>query len=187
MERDILSMLRLLISMVSVVVLLIVSVGCATSGFSDDKVRSLVEAQPLRLDGEQVSLTGDQVDCGVHSDLWEKPVESSPGHTSARLTAEARGLKFSDDVLTDPAFRRAYVQVKGEFPLQVLSVGATKDVENGMKVVEVMVGVKIQHACFPNPLPLMGVKKGNFRDDVPVAFRFKFADDDWRLDQLLHQ
>jgi hypothetical protein len=32
----------------------------------------------------------------------------------------------------------------------------------------------------------MGVKKGNFRDDMPVAFRFKLAGEDWRLDHL-HQ
>jgi hypothetical protein len=186
MERNF-SMLQLRISMAGLVVLSMASLGCSSSGLSDDKLRGLVEAQPLRLDGEQVSLTYEQLECGVRSELWEKPVEASPGHSSARLTAEARELKFSDDVLTDPAFKRPYVQVKGELPLQVLTVGSTKDAEDGMKIVEFTVGVKIPHACFANPLPLMGVKKGNFREDVPVAFRFKLADDNWRLDQLLHQ
>ena len=56
-----------------------------------------------------------------------------------------------------------------------------------MKITEFTVGAKIQHACFQNPLPLMGVKKGAFREDVPVAFRFKLTEEGWRMDQLLHQ
>ena len=96
MERNNFSMLRLYVSLAIVVVLAIVSAGCAGKDFNEDKAREIVESQPVRLDGEQASLNNAQIDCGVRSDLWERPVEASPGHTSARLTAEARALKFSD-------------------------------------------------------------------------------------------
>jgi hypothetical protein len=178
--------MRLRISMAVVVVLSIVSVGCGGSDFNEEKAKNIVEGQPLRLDGEQATLTPAQVDCGVRSELWEAPVEASPGHTSARLTQQAKDLKFSDDVLTDPGFHRPYVQVKGEFALQVISIVATKDAPNEMKIGEFKVGVKIPHTCFPDPLPLMGVKKGVFKEDEPVTFRFRLTDNGWTMDQLLH-
>ncbi len=180
-------MVRLHISLAIVIVLSIVSAGCSGKDFSEDKARSIVESQPIRLDGEQASLNNAQVDCGVRSDLWEAPVEASPGHSSAHLLQPGRDLKFSDDVLTDPSFQHYYVQVKGELALQVSSVVGARDAPDDMKIGEFKVGVKIQHACFPNPLPLMGVRKGVFREDVPVAFRFKLIEENWRMDQLLHQ
>jgi len=187
MERNNLGMLRLHISLAIVVLLSIVSAGCSGKDFNEDKAREIVESQPVRLDGEQASLNNAQIDCGVRSDLWEAPVEASPGHTSAHLLQAGRDLKFSDDVLSDPAFQHSYVQVKGDLALQVSSIVGTKDAPDDMKIGEFRVGVKIPHACFPNPLPLMGVKKGLFREDVPVAFRFKLAEDGWHMDQLLHQ
>jgi hypothetical protein len=55
-----------------------------------------------------------------------------------------------------------------------------------MKIGEFKVGAKIHHPCFPNPLPIMGVKKGVFREDAPVVFRFQLTGDGWGMDQLLH-
>ena len=172
--------------MAVVAVLSLASAGCAVKEFNDDKATNIVEYKPLLLEGEQVSLTQPQVDCGVRSELWEAPVETSPGHSSAHLTQQGRDLKFSDDVLTDPSFRKPYVQVKGEFQLQVISLVRTKDAPDDKKIGEFKVGVKIAHACFSSPLPMMGVKKGVFSEDQPVAFRFRLVDAGWEMDQLLH-
>jgi hypothetical protein len=186
MERDNFSIMKFRISMAVVAVLSIASAGCAVKEFNDDKATNIVEGKPLLLEGEQVSLTQPQVDCGVRSELWEAPVETSPGHSSARLTQQGRDLKFNDDVLTDPSFRKPYVQVKGEFQLQVISLVGTKDAPDEKKIGEFKVGVKITHACFSGPLPMMGVKKGVFSEDQPVAFRFRLVDAGWEMDQLLH-
>ncbi len=32
----------------------------------------------------------------------------------------------------------------------------------------------------------MGVKKGVFKEDEPVVFRFQLTGDGWSMDQLLH-
>jgi hypothetical protein len=186
MERNNFRVMRLSISIAGVAVLSIAGAGCSSKDFSESKARSIVESQPLRLEGEQASLTSAQVACGVSSELWEAPVEASPGHSSAHLTQQGRDLKFSDDVLTDPSFRKPYVQVKGDLPLQVISVVGTRDAPDDMKIGEFKVGVKIAHSCFPNPLPLMGVKKGVFREDEPVTFRFRLTEAGWAMDQLLH-
>jgi hypothetical protein len=186
MERKTFSMIWLRISMVAVVVLSIASAGCGGKDFSEEKAKNIVEGQPMRLEGEQASLSPGQVDCGVRAELWEAPVETSPGHSSAHLTQQGRDLKFSDDVLTDPSFKRSYVQLKGDFALQVLSIIGTKSAPDDMKIGEFTVGAKIDHACFPNPLPLMGVKKGAFKEDEPVRFRFRYTDAGWGMDQLLH-
>lgn len=172
--------------MAVVVALAMLSAGCAGTDFDEEKAKNIVEGRPMKLEGEQVWLTPGQVDCGVRSELWESKSETSPGHSSSRLTQQARDLNFSDDVITEPNFPHSYVQVKGEFPLQVISIVRVKDAPDGMKIGEFKVGVKITHTCFPNPLPLMGVKKGVFKEDEPVAFRFQLTDKGWAMDQLLH-
>src|SRR6266436_5016428 len=108
MERKTFSMIWLPISMAAVVVLSIVSAGCSGRDFNEEKAKNIVEGQPMRLEGEQASLSPGQVDCGVRAELWEAPVEMSPGHSSAHLTQQGRDLKFNDDVLTDPSFRKPY-------------------------------------------------------------------------------
>jgi hypothetical protein len=180
-------MTRPLISASVVLLLSIICSACGSNDFNEDRGRGLVEAKPVRLDGEQASLTPTQVDCGVKSELWEAPTETSPGHSSAHLMQPGRDLKFSDDVLVDPAFRQPYVQLKGDVQLVVLSYVGAKAAGENSKIGEFTVGAKIPHACFSSPVPLLGVKKGNFREDVPVAFRFNLTEDGWHMDQLLHQ
>jgi hypothetical protein len=180
-------MMRCYKSTLAVVALAILSVGCSKD-FTGERVKSAVEAQPMTLDGEQVTLTGAQVDCGVEADLWDKPSQASGGRMTARLSQKGRDLKFNDDVVyQDPNYRQPYVQVRGEVSLQVDEVPAIRDGENGTKIGETKVGVKIQHACFQNPLPLMGIKKGNFNPDTPVIFQFHQSEDgNWKVDKLLH-
>ena len=58
-------------------VLLLVAVvlcwSCGSGDFNEDRVRAIVAAQPMNLDGEQVSLTPKQLECGVQEDLWAAP------------------------------------------------------------------------------------------------------------------
>src|SRR5258708_26439060 len=186
MERHDFSIMRLRISMAAVVVLSMLSAGCIGTDLDEEKATNIVQGKPMKLEGEQVSLTPGQVECGVRAELWEPRVETAPGHSSSKLAQQGRDLNFSDDVLTEPNFRQSYVQVKGEFPLQVISIVRIKNAPDGMKIGEFKVGVKIPHPCFPGPLPLMGVKKGVFKEDEPVVFRFQLTGDGWAMHQLLH-
>src|SRR5260370_42562818 len=97
-----------------------------------------------------------QVDGRVQEDLWERTTQFSPERSTARLDQKGRDLKFNDDVMMEPG-HQAYVQVRGASSLQVDDVSNIRDgPENGTKQVDVKAGVKIQHTCFPNPLPIMG-------------------------------
>ena len=174
---------RLLIA--ALVGIFVVCAGCGSSEFNAEKVKSILEANPVTLDGEQVSLTPGQVDCGAQNDLWDPPAQVALG-SAARLSAKGRELKFNDDVRMEPNYRQPYVQVKGAFPLQVDTVVAIRDgSEPGTKVADVKAGIKIDHMCFQSPLPIMGVKKGNFREDTPPVFLFG-NDGGWRVEKLVH-
>src|SRR5256885_3385531 len=71
--------------------------GCSRD-FNDEMAEIKAEEKPMKLDGEQLVLTGAQVDCGVQQELWEKP--SQVGERSiARLLPKGRDLKFYDDVV----------------------------------------------------------------------------------------
>src|SRR5260370_10999428 len=186
MERSNLSIMRLLISMAVVVALSMLSASCVGTDFDEEKAKNIVEGKAFKLEGEQVSLTPDQVECGVRAELWEPRAETSPGHSSCHLTQQGRDFKFSDDVITEPNFRLSYAQVKGEFALQGFSLVGVKNAPDGMKTGEFKVGATIHHPCFSRPLLIMGVKKGVFREDAPVVFRFQLTPDGWAMDHLLH-
>lgn len=174
-------------SFVASIGLALLSIGCSKE-FNGEKVKAALEANPFTLDGEQVSLTGTQVDCGVDNDLWDKPAQVSQERITARLTQKGRDLKFNDDVVyQDPNYRQPYVQVRGAMNLQVDDVPNIRDGDNGTKIAETKVGVKIDHSCFPAALPLMGIKKGNFNPDTPVLFQFHQNEDgSWKVDKLIH-
>ena len=135
----------------------------------------------MNLSGEQVTLTNEQVQCGVKNDLWDPP-----NGNLARLTQKGRDLKFSDDIrVTDPEVNTPYTQVNGAFPVQVSDVLKVRD-QSGAKIAEVKLGVVIGHECFSKPLPVMGIYKGKFATDAPVVFSFKGSDKEWSLDKLMH-
>jgi hypothetical protein len=170
--------------------LAVVLSGCKpSSDFSEDVARGAIEFGKMNLEGEQVTLTDTQIQCGVQSELWDPPTSLSPDHTTAHLTSKARDLKFNDDVIIkDPSSRVAYVQIRGAFPLQTDSITSMKDGEDkDSKLVEAKVSVKIDNACFPSPLPLMGVRHGNFSADSPVSLHLHFDESGgWRVDKLVH-
>jgi hypothetical protein len=158
--------------------------GCGAGDFNYGKVKNIIEGSPVRLDAEYVMLAPNEVDCGVQNDLWEAPVDSG-GHQIARLTQKARDLKFADDISVNDLLR-PYVQIRGDFSLVVAEIASDKDgPEAQSKLVEAKIGVPFQHSCFPNPLPLMGVKKGNFRQDVSPLLLFRY-NNGWYLDKFVH-
>ena len=177
-------------ALVAALCLAVVLSGCRpSSDFSEDIARGSIEYGKMNLEGEQVTLTDPQIQCGVQTELWDSPTTLSADHTTAHLTSKARDLKFNDDVIIhDPSSRVAYVQVRGEFPLQADSIVSIIDGEDkNSKLVEAKVSIKIDNACFPNSLPLMGVRHGNFSADSPVVFHMHFDESvGWRVDKLVH-
>lgn len=168
--------------------LCLASLACGSkTEFDEGVAKYIIEAAPVNLEAEQATITAVQLDCGVQSELWEAPSQVSEGRSTARLTAQGRALNFSDDPAIETSLRQPYAQVRGALPVQVNEVSAIRDGENGAtKLVEAKAGVRIQHACFPNPLPMMGVKHGNFREDTPVSFLFRRTDEGWHLEKVLH-
>jgi hypothetical protein len=167
--------------------LCLASVACGNKNeFNEDIARSILEANTVNLDGEQVTITQAQLDCGVQAELWEAPTQVSQDRTTARLTPKGHDLNFGDDPAVEPNFHLPYAQVRGAFSLTVDSVAGIRDGQDGTKLVDAKAGIKLQDACFPTPLPIMGVKHGVFREDIPVSFLFSKSDDGWRLDKVVH-
>jgi hypothetical protein len=169
--------------------LVVVLCGCkASSEFNEDVAKGTIESAPMKLEGEQVTLTDTQIQCGLQNEFWDPPTSTSADHSSAHLTSKARDLKFNDDlIIHDPSSRVPYVQIRGDFPIQVDGITAIKNGEdNTAKLVEARAGVKIENACFQSPLPLMGVKHGNFTAGSPVVFHLHFDESGWHADKVVH-
>jgi len=148
-------------------------------------------ARPLRLDAEQVSLTGQQFDCGVQNDLWDAPSGSVvPGSTErsvAHLLAAGKALHFDDDVVVaEPGYHQPYVQIRGDFMLQLGDVGTIKDIDPDTKEADGKLAVIVPNMCFPDPLPVLGVRKGKFSQDVNPVMQFRYVDNNWQFTKLVH-
>ena len=159
--------------------------GCGSpSDWSQGRAAAVIQGSPVKLDAEYVTLAENEFECGVQNDLWEPPA-SNGSRSTARLTQKGRDLKFSDDVSIGD-MRKPYVQIRGEFSLGGVDVSADKDgPESGTKLVDAKVGAIVQHSCFPNPLPIMGVKKGNFTQDAPPTLLLRL-NNNWELDKFVH-
>lgn len=162
--------------------------GCGANDFNYGKVRNIIEGTPLRLDAEYVMLKQSEYDCGVAEDLWEAPAQFAnlPGQTAtARVTAKGQALKFSDDVLIGDK-RYPYVQIRGDFSLYVNEITSTKSGgDEFTQIVESKIGAIVNHSCFPNPLPIMGVRKGQFTQDYAPILLFKY-NNGWAIDKIVH-
>ncbi len=168
--------------------LALVSTGCGQGDFNYGKVGHLVEGAPIRLDAEYVMLNQGQVDCGVQEDLWDQPppLKGITGERAvARLTDKGRALKFSDDVVLGE-MRQPYAQVRGDFNLQAIDIQSDRDgPDPGTKLVNIQIGVHIDNTCFPNPVLMMGVRKGNFTEDQVPVLKFRF-DNGWQFEKFVH-
>jgi hypothetical protein len=169
---------------------LIAFAGCGNNkDFDGDSAKTILETKPFSLDSEQVTLSQKALDCGTQAELWDAPVQVSQDRSTARLSPQAKSLGFSDDVVIEPnSYHQPYAQVRGAFQLQMIDdAPAIRDgEESGTKLVTAKAGVKIPHACFPDPLPIMAVNKGKFREDSPASFLFRSAENGWHLEKLVH-
>jgi hypothetical protein len=171
--------------------------GCTSqSDFPAERAQGLVALHPIHIDAEQVMLTQGQVDCGKENELWDiqsgfggsgsSSSSSSSALTVAHLTSKARELQFDDDVvLTEAGYPRPYVQIRGDFTVALAEPNIHDD-GDGAKRVEGKVLVTINHPCFMDPLPMMGVKKGKFNEDSLPVLHYTLENDGWHFDKLIH-
>jgi len=165
----------------------VILTGCASSEFSKDLAKSVLEANPVQLNGEQLLLNEEQVRCGDREDLWHL-TQVDGGHTIGRLSEKGRELQFSDDVrIGYSGAEGATVQVSGKFSLQVARIPSFQDEGERSKVVEARTSVVVNHKCFKRPLPvLMGIQHGEFSANANPLFRLRLREN-WGVEELLHQ
>jgi hypothetical protein len=172
----------------ALLVLYAFSTGCGDpNAFDEGTAKSLAEAAPFQLDSEQVSLSPTQLACGVNDELWDAP-NGGADRSISHLQKKARDLNFSDDVTSsEPGYVYPYAQVRGKFPLQLDQVISIKDGEDkDTKIVQAKLGVKIPEACFDTPLYIMGIRKGQYHDDLPATLRYERYDVGWHLTKIVH-
>jgi hypothetical protein len=144
----------------------------------------------IHLDAEQVMLSGQQLECGVRNDLWESPGTGPAGavmeHSVARLLAAGRDLHFDDDVIVaEPGYRQPYVQIRGDFVMQLGDMNIRDEGQDG-RLVEGRLLVVIPHMCFADALPILGVRKGKFSEDTNPVIEFNLLNDGWHFTKLVH-
>lgn len=163
--------------------------GCVMAPPDDaTNAKLAIEAQPIRLEAEQVALTQKQVDCGAREDLWEPPAQGSESRQSAKLMSGGRSLQFDDDVsVAEAGYSQPYVQVRGEFPVVV---GEVVNIKNGRdantRIAQVKAGVTVSHGCFGRPLPLMGVRNGKFLLEVNPTVELRVEGETWKFERVVH-
>ena len=165
-----------------------VTTGCGDpDAFNDGVVKGAAQAQPFQLDSEQVNMNPTQLACGANDDLWEAPVVGSD-RTISRLEQKGRDLNFTDDISSDELGHQwPYTQVRGKFPLQVDQVISIKDGDDkDTKIVQARVGIRIAEPCFDTPLYILGVRKGQYRDDLPATLQYERSGDGWHLTKIVH-
>lgn len=160
--------------------------GCVQKEFPPEKAQAIIAYRPIHLDAEQVMLTSTQVDCGIQNELWDPPSQVS-NRTLCRLTDRGRALKFDDDVVVlEPDNHQPYAQIRGDFKMQLGEGSSIRDDGQGVKLVNGKLVAFIQQTCFPDPLPLMGVRRGRFSQEAMPVLRFTMENDGWHFDRVVH-
>ncbi|MEQ1946364.1 MAG: hypothetical protein ABL995_04200 [Bryobacteraceae bacterium] len=160
--------------------------SCYNSVFDESTVYQSGAREPIEIQSEQVSISGEVLNCAVENGLFEAPVDNG-SRTIARLTEMGRALGFSDDVsIGDSGYLLPYTQIRGKFEIEFRQVTKIADVQKGIKRVEGRAGVKINHPCFQQPLALMGIRNGTLTENFPAAFEFDQYGNDWRIANVMH-
>lgn len=159
--------------------------GCESGVFDDQAAQALIESSKLALSGEQVLLTPEQVLCGEKKGLWLID-QTDGGNALGRLEAPARELLFGDDVrMGDHKFTNPYIQLRGDFDVKIQKFIKLTEENAYVKVVEAKLGVIVKHECFPQPLALLGIDRGDFSEEAAPRIRLR-QHNGWRADQVLH-
>ena len=164
------------------------STGCGDpNAFNDGVAKGAAQAEPFQLDSELVNMNATQLACGTNDDLWEAPVVGSD-RTISHLEPKGRALNFTDDISSDELGHQwPYTQVRGKFPLQLDQVISIRDGEDkDTKIVQARVGIRIAQPCFDTPLYILGVRKGQYRDDLPATLQYERSGDGWHLTKIVH-
>jgi hypothetical protein len=164
------------------------STGCSDpNAFDDGVIKGVAEAEPFQLESEQVSITPAQLACGANDELWDPP-STGADRSVSHLQKKGRDLNFSDDVSSDELGHQSpYTQVRGKLPLQLDQVISIKDGEDkDTKIVQAKIGVKIAEPCFDTPLYIMGIRKGQYHEDLPVTLQYERYGEGWHLTKILH-
>jgi hypothetical protein len=162
--------------------------GCGDpDAFNDGVAKGAAQAEPFQLDSEQVSISPAQLTCGVNDELWDAPAVG-PDRSISHLEPKGRNLNFSDDISADEAGHLLpYTQVRGKFPLQLDQVISIKDGEDkNTKIVLAKIGIRVAEPCFDTPLYIMGIRKGQYHDDLPATLQYERYDQGWHLTKILH-
>lgn len=159
--------------------------GCDSGVFDDEAARALIESTKLKLSGEQVMVTPEQILCGQKKGLWIID-QTDGGNALGRLEAPGRDLLFGDDVrMGDHKFTNPYVQLRGDFDVKIKKFVKMTEENADVKVVEAKLGVIVKHECFPEPLPLLGIDRGDFSEEAAPRVRLR-QHNGWTTDQVLH-
>jgi hypothetical protein len=159
--------------------------GCDSGVFDDAAAQSLIESSKLPLSGEQVLITPEQILCGEKKGLWIID-QTDGGNALGRLEAPGRDLLFGDDVrMGDHKFTSPYVQLRGDFNVKIQKFIKLTDENADVKVAEAKMGVILKHECFPAPLPLLGIDRGDFSEEAAPRVRLR-QHNGWATDQVLH-
>jgi len=130
------------LSAVAVVCLSVVTTGCVQTEFQEQKAQNIIAAVPIHLDAEWVTLSFPQVECGAQNDLWEQPGQARQEHAAARLLAAGKELHFDDDVVVaEPGYSQPYVQIRGDFRLQLAAGPSIRDDGADGRIVEGKLGL----------------------------------------------
>jgi len=165
----------------------LLTTGCVQREFQQEKAQNLLAAVPIHLDAEQVTVTMQQVECGVQNDLWERPGPVVQERSFARLLGPGKALHFDDDVVVaEPGYHQPYAQLRGDFMLMLGDSPTIKDEGSDGRLVESKVMVVIPNTCFPEPLPLLGVRKGRFSQDALPVVEFQLLKDGWHFARIVH-
>lgn len=160
--------------------------ACVQKEFPPEKAQGIIADRPVHLDAEQVVLNSTQLDCGIQNELWDPPMQVA-NRTLCHLTDRGRGLKFDDDVVVlEPDNHQPYVQIRGDFKMQLINPSGIRDDGPGAKLLDGKLVAFIQHSCFPEPLPVMGVRRGKFSQDAAPVLRFTLENDGWHFDRIVH-
>jgi hypothetical protein len=158
--------------------------ACGNKDFDENGAVGLARVKAIKLDGEQVVLSEKQIACGVLNELWEEP---NGDRKTVPILAKGQALNFYGDVVVDDGALGSHTQVRGDFTLEPVLPLNIREPKEGVKLVTGRAGVNVMQSCFANsPLPLMGVRHGEFSPDAPVQMRYIFNGKDWEIDAVLH-